>query len=116
MNHQETVILTRLVAAACPQQTIDEYTPDAWHDLLGDLTFADCQAAVVAIGKRQPFIAPCDIRNEVRVVVSERFQRTPIPAPPRELLDDPQAYIAHLRASATRIASGQPAAAIEAAR
>ena len=48
MTPHETLLLTRYVKACCPQQAIDEYTPDAWHDLLGDLSLADCRAAVVA--------------------------------------------------------------------
>ena len=58
MTHAETVLLTRYVKACCPQQAIDEYTPDAWHDLLGDLALADCRAAAAAVAKRQPFVAP----------------------------------------------------------
>jgi len=49
----ETVLLTEYVQACCPQQAIGEYTADAWHDLLGDLSLADCKAAVAEIAKRQ---------------------------------------------------------------
>ena len=66
MTHAETVLLTRYVKACCPQQAIDRYTPDAWHDLLGDLAPEDCRAAVVTVAKRQPFVAPAEIRAEVR--------------------------------------------------
>lgn len=45
---------------------MDEYTPDAWHDLLGDLDLADCRAAVAAVAKRQPFVAPAEIIAEIR--------------------------------------------------
>ena len=38
MTPQETLLLTRYVKACCPQQAMDDFTPDAWHDLLGDLT------------------------------------------------------------------------------
>lgn len=51
--------------ACCPQQAIDAYTPDAWHDLLGDLDVMDCRRAVAAIVKRQPFVAPAEIRAEL---------------------------------------------------
>jgi len=106
MNHQEAVVLCRLLAAACPQQAIDDYTPDSWHDLLGDLSFADCHEAMVTIGKRQPFIAPAEIITEVRRIRAERIARAPIPAPPPELADDPRAYQAELQARIRDAADG----------
>ena len=65
MTPTETVMLTRYVAACCPQQAMDEYTPDAWHDLLGDLDLATAKAAVAAVARRQPFVAPAEIRAEI---------------------------------------------------
>lgn len=65
MNHVESVILCRLVAAYCPQQHFDEYTPDAWHDLLGDLELAEAKAGAIACAKRKPFVAPAEIRQWV---------------------------------------------------
>jgi hypothetical protein len=64
MTPTETVLLTEYVRACCPQQAIGEYTPDAWHDLLGDLSLAECKQAVAAIARRQPFVAPSEIRAE----------------------------------------------------
>jgi hypothetical protein len=117
MTPRETVLLTEYIRACCPQQAIGEYTPDAWHDLLGDLTLADCREAVAAVAKRQPFVAPAEIRAEVRRVRDERLDRTPIPPPPPELLDDPVAYSEYLQRAAKRIASGSDGrAAIEGAR
>ena len=75
MNRQEAVALTRYVKACCPQQAIDEYTPNAWHDLLGDLDLAVCRQAAARVARRQPFVAPAEIRAEVR---SERQQRLAI--------------------------------------
>lgn len=66
MNRQEAVALTRYVKAYCPQQAIDEYTPDAWHDLLGDLDLDTCRQAAGRVARRQPFVAPAEIRAEVR--------------------------------------------------
>ncbi len=65
MTREETVLLTRYVRACCPQQAIDKYTPDAWHDLLGDLELADCRAAVGTIARQQPFVAPSEIRAHI---------------------------------------------------
>jgi hypothetical protein len=103
----ETVLLTEYVRACCPQQAIGEYTSDAWYDLLGDLSLADCKAAVAEIAKRQPFVAASDIRAEVKEARKQRIFDVGIPAPPPELLDDPAAYGAALQAAATAIADGR---------
>jgi hypothetical protein len=106
MTPQETLLLARYVKACCPQQAIDRYTPEAWHDLLGDLSLADCKDAVTAVAKRQPFVAPAEIRAEVRHIRDERLRFGDDPAPPPELLDDPAAYNAWLRDHAKQIADG----------
>ena len=108
MTPSETVTLARYVRACCPQQRMDEFTPDVWHDLLGDLSLAACREAVVNVAKRQPFVAPAEIRAEVRRIRDERLHLNPVPPPPPELLDDPAAYNRHLRDSAKRIADGRP--------
>ena len=102
MTPPETVLLTEYVRACCPQQAIGEYTPDAWHDLLGDLSLADCREAVVAVAKRQPFVAPAEIRAEVRKIREDRLARTPLPAPPA----DPERYREVLAANVARVADG----------
>ena len=106
MTPQETLMLTRYVKACCPQQAIDEYTPDAWHDLLGDLALADCRAGVTAVARRQPFVAPAEIRAEVKRIRDDRLARTPLPAPPAELADDPERYRRALAANVARFADG----------
>lgn len=65
MTSTEAAILCRYVAACCPQQKFDEYTPDAWFDLLGDLPFDMCKAAAREVAKRQPFVSPSEIRIAV---------------------------------------------------
>jgi hypothetical protein len=105
MTPTETVLLVRYVRACCPHQAMDEYTPDAWHDLLGDLPLADCKLAVQVVAKRQPFIAPAEIRAEVRRVRNERIAHSVIPAPDPEL--DPPAHRAALAESVRRAADGE---------
>jgi len=102
MTPHETLLLTRYVKACCPQQHIDEYTPDAWHDLLADLDAADSRTAVAEIVKRQPFVAVAEIRAEVKRIRRDRLEREIIPAPPAE----PGRYRAELRAGIKRIADG----------
>ncbi|TDB76802.1 hypothetical protein E1264_38095 [Actinomadura sp. KC216] len=82
MTPIEAVVLCRYVKACCPQQQIDEYTPDAWHDLLGDLALDDCKAAVVQVARRQPFVAPAEIREEVRQIRNDRLEAAPESPPP----------------------------------
>jgi hypothetical protein len=105
MTHEEAVVLLRYVKAACPQQAIDKYTPDAWHDLLGDLPFADCRAAVTAVGRRQPFIAPCEIRDAVRAIRDQRLDAAEPHLEPPSGLDGP-AYQTWLISARKRIADG----------
>lgn len=107
MTPSETVMLTRYVKACCPQQAMDEFTADAWHDLLGDMSFDDCRAAVTEVAKRQPFVAPSEIRQHVREIRELRLKRTEIPPPPPELFNDPDGYQAALRAAAVAIADGR---------
>lgn len=107
MTPKEAWSLTRYVAACCPQQAIDEYTPEAWHDLLGDLSFNDCRAAAATVARRQPFVAPSEIRAEVRRDREERLARTPLPPPDPGLADDPGRYKAAIQASVQRIADGR---------
>ena len=107
MTPQETVLLTAYVKACCPQQAIGEYTPDAWHDLLGDLELTDCREAVAAVAKRQPFVAPAEIRAEVKRIRADRLARTPLPAPPAALADDPGKYQEAIQRGIQRIADGK---------
>jgi hypothetical protein len=100
-------MLVRSVKACCPASQIDEYTPDAWHGLLSDLDMADCQEAVVAVAKRQPFIAASDIRAEVKRIRAGRLSRTTLPAPSPELADQPGRYAREIRAGIERIADAR---------
>jgi hypothetical protein len=80
MTPEETAVLTRYVKAMCPAQLIDEYTPDAWHDVIGDLRFDDCRAAVVALkrGNNAPAFVDVDrIREAVRNVRNDRIDKAP---------------------------------------
>lgn len=106
MTPSETVMLTRYVAAVCPHQRIDEYTPDAWYDVLGDLNLDDCRAAVAVIKRRSVFVDPSEIHAEVRRIRNDRLAREPVPAPPAELADQPGRYRAAVQGGVKRIADG----------
>lgn len=109
MTPEETVALARIVRASCPQQKFDEYTPDAWHDLLGDLSLNDCRNAVRTVAARQPFVSPSEIRAEVQRIRSNRlhdFQYVPV-----EGDEDPEVYLAALREQKAAVADGRREAA-----
>lgn len=107
MSHAEAVLLCRYAKAACPQQAFDQYTPDAWADLLGDLRYVDCQEAVKAVVQRQPFVAPAEIREEVKRVRSKRIlDFGPIPDPGHEIGADPARYRRYMLETTRDIADG----------
>lgn len=68
MTSRETGMLLAYVTGACPQQKINELTPDAWHDILGHLDYAECRQAARAVASRQPFVAPSEIIAEIAAV------------------------------------------------
>lgn len=107
MNHQEAAVLCRVVAAYCPQQHFDEFTANAWHDLLGDLRFVDAKQAAADVAKRQPFVAPAEIRTKVHEIRDQRIRSAPIIDPPPDL--DEVGYRRWLGESRRRIADGEPA-------
>lgn len=103
--------LCRFTKACCPQQAIDEYTPDAWHELLGDLDFEDCKQAIIEVAKRQPFVAPAEIRQQVRLIRHRRLEvferRHGQLRPPAVFRDDVQGEIEWDRNVRSGILSGQ---------
>lgn len=59
-------MIVRYVKSLCPQQAIDEFTYDAWHDVIGHLAFGQARNAVIAVVHSRPFVAPSDIIREAR--------------------------------------------------
>jgi hypothetical protein len=110
MSPDETVVLARYVRALCPQQKFDEYTPDAWHDVLGGYPLTDARAAAATVARRQPFVAPSEIITEIRRTRAEKAHGFQGPGLPAEIPDaDPdeiQAYLAALRQQRSRAAAG----------
>lgn len=110
MNSQEAVVLTRYVKALCPQQKFDEFTADAWYDVLGDLTLADCRTAAAEMARRQPFVSPAEIISVIRQRRGDNARDIQGPGQPAAVPDaDPDdipAYLAAIRAQRTRAADG----------
>jgi hypothetical protein len=115
MTIEETIDLLT-AAAAFDRRTVGRADAAAWHAAVGDLRFADCEAAVVAhYTETTDWLMPAHVRERVREIRAERLKRTEIPPPPPELLDNPVAYGAALRAAAVAIADGRdPAPAVQA--
>ena len=74
------MMLLRKVKAHCPSQLMDEYTPEAWAEVLDDVRYEDAKQAVVRICKRplelgkSRYIEPGHIIGEIRAVRSKRFR------------------------------------------
>lgn len=112
MNPNETVMLARYVKALCPQQKFDEYTPDAWHDVLADFALADARPAAAAVARRQPFVSPSEIIAEIRKQRDERAADYQGPGLSAEIPDadpdDVPAYLDAIRSQRVRAAEGLP--------
>jgi hypothetical protein len=110
MNPKETVALTRYVRAMCPQQKFDEYTADAWHDLLSEYDLNEARSAAVVVGKRQPFVSPAEIIAVIRQRRGDNARDIQGPGLPAAVPDadpdDVQAYLAAVRAQRNRAADG----------
>lgn len=74
MNAAEAIMLVRFIKAACPQQAIDELTPDAWLMLLEPYRFEDCKQAAVDLARAQPFVAPAEIIARVKAIRAKHIQ------------------------------------------
>jgi len=114
MTPTEAVALCRATKAACPQQQFDQWTPDAWHSLLEDIEITEATAAMFEVAKRQPFVAPAEIRAEVRRARALRVKDYgPLPLPPariREIEDGPEfnaAYQQWVREATVAISQGR---------
>lgn len=107
MNAAESMLITRFVKAACPQQKMDEYTIDAWFKLLKNLNYVDCEEAVENLGNTQAFIAPAEIRAEVTRIRGERIRRVPENIPALDANpEDVAAFLATLREARRRMGDG----------
>ena len=61
MIKTEAAALCRYLQACCPQQKFDQFTSDAWFDLLADMPFGLAKLAAQRVATRQPFVSPSEI-------------------------------------------------------
>lgn len=104
MIHQEAAVLCRYVRALCPQQKFDEYTPDAWHDVLAPWDLNDCRTAASNLSGKQVFIAPAEIIAEVKRIRAERLANFVYDPPATDR--DPN-YLQRYRQQLEEVASGR---------
>lgn len=111
MDRAQTAVALGM-AAAIDRRTVGESDVAAWYATLGDLDFNDVQAAIAGhYQATREWLMPSDIRAWVAAVRRERVEKVigidPIPAPPRELDDDPSAGVRWQQACIEAIASGR---------
>jgi len=109
MTPQEAVMLSGYVEQLCPQQRFNEYTGDAWADLMPEIRYVDALEAVKTLGAKQVFIAVAEIIAEVKRIRAKRIAEFgAIPPPPAEELDPDnwRAFIEWQTATEKAIADG----------
>jgi len=83
VNKKTIVDLIAYTTQLNPAQRFDEYTPVAWHDVLGDIEadFEQCREAVARVARTERWIYPAAIREEL-----EAIRREATPPPRAEIL------------------------------
>lgn len=107
MTPEESVLLVRYVRALCPQQKFDEFTPDAWLDILAPYDISEIRAAIgrhIAAG--HAFIAVGEIAAQIRKARNDRLDRHTEAEPPTGDIGD-DTYKAALLAERKAIADGR---------
>ncbi|MFC7330793.1 hypothetical protein [Marinactinospora rubrisoli] len=105
MTPTEATTLARLARAACPQQHFDEFTPDIWFDLLGDIGFDDAKQGLLAATRTRAFVSPAEIRAEVKKIRAERMKNSDLALPPAH--PDARDYSQQFRAQLRALADGK---------
>lgn len=105
MTLEETIDLLG-VAAAFDQRNIGKADSLAWHAAIGDLDYADAQAAVIAhYRETRERVMPADVWKRVKAVRRDRIDREVAPAPGVDP-DAPVTYRAALAGIIKRIGDG----------
>jgi len=99
----ELETITRAIKALCPAQKWDEYTPDLWLQVLGEVPYADAAAALGRLGGRQPWIGPADIKADFKAVARRRLDAVDVCPNPVEGVE----YHDELRTVRRAIAEGR---------
>lgn len=110
MTPRQAADLVRVVRAVCPAQHVDEWTPDAWAEILAPYSFNDARTAVLALASipmppgTSLFIGTNQIVEGINKIRGKRLQATAMPQPPAGL--DPAEYDAWHKRTHEAIANG----------
>ena len=81
MTDQEIAALFAVVRAACPAQRAEQLTPDVWAEILDGCRYQDAAIAVRNLARRQTWIAPGEVYQEIRRIRSARLALVPALVP-----------------------------------
>ncbi|GGK61910.1 hypothetical protein Sme01_03760 [Sphaerisporangium melleum] len=106
MNPEEVIDLLT-TAATFDRRTVGDADVIAWGAAVGDLDFADAQAAVIQhYTNSTEWLMPAHVRVRVKAIRAARLAREVQPAPAPELADDPKRYQMALQQGLKQIARG----------
>lgn len=105
MTTKEATVLCRFAKAAFPHMAVDEFTPDAWAEILAPLRIEDCKEAIVNLARRDEFLSTSAIWGEVKRIRNNRVLACELPDPPPGLTDAD--YGAWLMETRRAIADGE---------
>lgn len=109
MNHDEMVDLLSLISAR-DNRTVGRATVLAWLEDIGDLAFTDAREAVARhFRDSTEWLMAAAVRRLVKQIRAERLEGFQYVAVEGD--DDPQVYLAALRAQRRAVASGERPAA-----
>jgi hypothetical protein len=101
----EWVAVYHYIQAMFPQQRFDEFTPDAWYEVLGEYDMYTVKTAVNVHAAKRPFISPAEIIAAIRDTSAERMDEFVYePSDPDET---PEQYLANRRRQLDAVRRGQ---------
>ncbi|MGW4810508.1 zinc finger domain-containing protein [Kitasatospora cineracea] len=112
MIQQEWVVLFRYIRAMYPQQKFDEYTPDAWYEVLAGYDAQAVRTAVAACAAKKPFVAPAEIIAQIAANAANCM--TDFQYEPGDPDETARQYLARRRQQIAAVTAGQRPAALPA--
>lgn len=112
MNRTETVMLLRKIRAYKPAQVMDEYTPDAWQEVLANVPYGDAMSVIQELSREQQWIGVDDVAQRAKAITSRRIndgEADLIPPPDLATADQVDAYQDWLKGARARLAAGETA-------
>jgi hypothetical protein len=96
------------VMAIYDNRTSDDAVIVFWLKAIGDLDYADCEAAVVTHYRDSTeWVKPAHIRRQVAAIRAARLAAAGDELPTGDIADDPRAYLARLQRTRAAVAAGR---------